>query len=161
LIPVIHAGPIELDDVTIGFKFKDRADWDLLVGGTFVILKEGRFEGTRITVKLDLGEANGVFIVKSFGVDLRGLDPGIPILETGGCITDIGLDAENLTDPSKLSIDAVLGAAFGDRVQVGGNSYALVQVTAEGKYHPGDIDVIGTLLLAGGLASGKAEFDAN
>src|SRR5262249_226353 len=145
LIPVIHAGPIELDDVTIGFKVKDRADWDLLVGGTFVILKEVRFEGTRLTVKLDLGEMNGVFIVNGFGVDLRGLDPGFPILDTGAFITDIGLDAENLNDPTKLSVDAVLGAAFGDSIQVGGNSYALVQVTAEGKYHPGDIDVIGTL----------------
>jgi hypothetical protein len=161
LIPVIYAGPIELDDVTIGFTIKDKADWDLLVAGTFVILKEGSFQGTRITVKLDLGEKNGVFIVNGFGVDLRGLSPGIPILDTGAFLTDIGLDAENLNDPSKLSIDAVLGAAFGDSIQVGGNSYALVQVTAEGKYHPGDIDVIGTLLLAGGLASGTAELDAN
>src|SRR5262249_61581867 len=58
LIPVIHAGPIELDDVTIGFKFKDRADWDLPVAGTFVIPKGGRFEGTRLTVNIDHGEMN-------------------------------------------------------------------------------------------------------
>ncbi|MHC5539087.1 autotransporter outer membrane beta-barrel domain-containing protein, partial [Singulisphaera rosea] len=160
VIPEIVVGPIELDDVTIGFSEKSAQDWDLLVGGTIVLLKEGSFQGTRITVKLELGEEAGNFIVQGFAVDLRGLDPGIPILDTGGFITDIGLDAENL-NKSNVSIDAVLGASFGESIQVAGNSYSLIQVTAEGKYTPGDVDITGSMLLAGGLASGSAQLDAN
>lgn len=160
VIPEIVVGPVELDAVTIGFSEVDTQNWTLLVGGTIVLFKEGTFQGTRITVKLELGEQDGNFIVEGFAVDLRGLDPGIPILDTGGFITDIGLDAENL-DKSDFSIDAVIGAAFGGSIQVAGNSYSLVQITAEGKFTPGDLDITGQILLAGGLASGTAHFDAD
>src|SRR5262249_23233635 len=140
--------------------FQNSQNWDLLVGGKFVLLKEGSFQGSSVGVKLQLGEQAGQFIVEGFGVDLRGLDPGIPVLDPGAVITDLGLDAENL-NKSHFSLHAVLGLAFGESVNVGGNSYSLVQASLEGKYTPGDFDVLGTLSVLGGLASGTAEFDAN
>lgn len=78
VIPEIVAGPIELDAVTVGFSEKDTRNWDLLVGGTIVLFKEGTFQRTRITVKLQLGEQDGNSIVEGFAVDLRGLEPRDP-----------------------------------------------------------------------------------
>src|SRR5262249_3704043 len=133
------------DAVTLGWSYKDARDWDLLVAGGISLA------GKDIQVKIPTGEKAGKFVIESFGVQVRGLNPGIALGDSGLFITDLGLEGENLTTNQTIRI--LLGAAFGGKIAIAGKEYALAQLTVQGQWtrSPGELDIAGALLIGGGI----------
>ncbi len=147
-VPTIGKGGLSLKNLTLGFDETDANNWDVVVFGTLELF------GTAIGVKLELGETNGEFVVTEVGASVRGLKTGLPIGATDSFVTDLGLDIKGI--PHNITGKVVLGGTFGQEITIAGREYALLQAIAQGSYTPGEIKVIGTLLLAGGVL-GKVE----
>src|SRR5262249_10820122 len=132
------------DAITLGWSYKDARDWDLLVAGGISLA------GKDIQVKVQMGEKAGKFVIESFGLQVRGLNPGIALGDSGLFITDLGLEGENPTNPT---IRILLGAAFGSKITIAGKEYALAQLTVQGQWtrSPGELDIAGALLIGGGI----------
>ena len=162
--PTLNLSSAKLENVTIGFtgggsspKPGDVDSWDLDLSGTLRLMNYGGSAGMAVYCKLDIGEVNGKFVVHSLGASVSGLNPGIAIGDTGGFATDIGVEVDNL-DTSEWSGSFLLGANFGDQVDVGGKEYSLVHVTVNGDVDKHHLELLGALQFVGGIL-GTANVD--
>src|SRR5262249_34049140 len=134
VLPSFGSGKFSIEGLTLGFsKGSQAGDWLLLVAGSV-----RPFGGTEVMVRLGPGPQAGVFIIESFGVQARGLVPGIPLGTSGINVSDLGLDVQNI-NRGNLSAGLLLGATFGRKITVAGQQYSLFQVSAEGTYRPGQL----------------------
>lgn len=162
--PTLNLTSIKLENVTIGFTGGGSStnpanveNWDLDVSGILRLMKYGSSSGMPIYVKLDFGEVNGQFVVHSLGASVTGLNPGIPIGDTGGFATDIGAEADNLVT-ANWSGSFLIGGNFGDQISIGGKEYALIHVDINGDFDRHHFELLGALQFVGGIL-GTANVD--
>lgn len=166
IIPKLSLVSMNLENLSIGFTGggsstdpTNTKNWDLNISGTLRLMKYAKSPGMAITVHLDFGEVNGKFEIASIGAQVRGLNPGIAIGDTGGFATDLGLELDNLYSKDTAGGQFLLGATFGNQVSIGGKDYAFFQGTVQGTLIPAsEFDLQGTFLFLGGIIG---EVDAN
>ncbi len=148
----IAAGPLlEVQNVVVGFGLTMDAhgnyDYKIQAGGQVQIL-QGKAGGCNVGVYLNFDFDKYHLKVTDIGASLRRMNPGILMPPVDGALTDIAFDVAGI--PGSISADILFGAVFGSKVTVGAKEYAMIQAIVNGQYKYKDIDVTGTILLAGG-----------
>ena len=159
-IPSFSAATLfQVKNFVLGFgKTTDangNSDYEIQAGGQVSIV-----DGCNLGVQIKFDVDNGKATIIDIGASLRNMNPGLLVPPVDGALTDIAFDVDGI--PGSVSADILFGAVFGSKITVGAKEYSMVQALVSGQYKYKDINITGTVLIAGGtLGSVTGTLDLN